>query len=208
MKIANRRSFLKKSGASALGLFLGNSFISCTKQEKQQISQNQRENMPEAAPIAIQLWTVRELIEKDAKGTLMKLADIGYQAVETAFFPKHISISKGAELIEEAGLKVCSVHIELPKGDEQKRILEMSEAYDCKDMIWHGWPEEKRYKNLGGIEDLAEEFNEAHAFCASHNLKFGLHNHWWEFETMIDGSLPFLRLRDMLHRDIFLEIDT
>lgn len=208
MKSTKRRNFIKKSGVSALGLFLGNSFIACTKQEKQQLSQNQMDALPDPAPIAIQLWTVRDLIEKDAKGTLMKLADIGYQAVETAFFPKHISISQGAKLIEEAGLKVCSVHIELPKGEEKKPVLEMAEAYNCKEMIWHGWPEEKRYKNLSGIEELADEFNEAHAFCASHELNFGLHNHWWEFETMIDGSLPFIRLRDMLHPDIFFEIDT
>lgn len=203
----NRRKFIQTGTAASASFLLAGSAFSCAE-EKSANQTEEKEMIREAAPIAVQLWTVRELIEKDAKGAIMKLGEIGYQAVETAFFPDHISISQGAEMIKSAGLEVCSVHIEKPVGDEQKRILEMAEAYDCQYMIWHGWPEEAKYKTMEGIRELADQFNEGNAFCKENGLKFGLHNHWWEFETMEDGSLPFVKLRELLDEDIFFEIDT
>ncbi|MDW3646915.1 MAG: sugar phosphate isomerase/epimerase [Bacteroidia bacterium] len=203
----NRRKFIQQGTAASASLFLAGSTIACST-EKSSTQKEEKEMMVEVAPIAIQLWTIRELIEKDAKGSIMKLGEIGYQAVETAFFPDHISIAQGADMIKAAGLKVCSVHVEKPEGDERKRILEMAEAYDCQYMIWHGWPEEPKYKSLEGIRELADQFNEGNAFCKENGLKFGLHNHWWEFEPMEDGSLPFVKLRELLDEDIFFEIDT
>ncbi|MEL6256300.1 MAG: sugar phosphate isomerase/epimerase [Bacteroidota bacterium] len=207
MEKLNRRKFIQFSGTASASLFLMGSVIGCTK-EKSTTWNEVKEMHTEVPPIAVQLWTVREFIEKDAKGTIMKLGEIGYKGVETAFFPDNISISQSADMINAAGLKVCSVHIEKPEGDEKKRILEMAEAYDCKDMIWHGWPEEAKYKSMEGIRELADQFNAANAFCKENGLKFGLHNHWWEFEKMEDGSLPILKLREMLDEDIFFEIDT
>lgn len=202
-----RRSFLELGAYGVAGVLGSSALAACvTEKKKAKIPEMPVEIPP--ANIAVQLWTVREQIEKDAKATLDKLAEMGYMAVETAFFPDHISIASGAEMIKYAGLEVCSVHVELPKGDEKKRILEMAEAYACKKMVWHGWPEEKRYLNEAGTKELAGIFNEANAFCKENGLSFGLHNHWWEFEQWEDGRLPFTVLRDMLDEDIFFEIDT
>jgi len=207
MSTLDRRKFIKQGTAASASLLLAGAAFSCSE-ENSNTQTKVPEMQIEAAPIAVQLWTIRELIEKDAKGSLMKLGEIGYQAVETAFFPDHISIAQGADMIKAAGLKVCSVHIEKPVGDEQKRILELAEAYDCPYMIWHGWPEEPKYKSKEGIRELADLFNEGNAFCKENGLKFGLHNHWWEFEQMEDGSLPIVKLREQLDDDIFFEIDT
>ncbi|HEX6889857.1 MAG TPA: hypothetical protein VF141_04175, partial [Chryseolinea sp.] len=44
------------------------------------------------AKIGFQLYTVRNEIEKDLTLTLSKVAEIGFAGVETAFWPKHITI--------------------------------------------------------------------------------------------------------------------
>jgi sugar phosphate isomerase/epimerase len=45
------------------------------------------------------------------------------------------------------------------------------------------------------------------AFLKTKGLRFGLHNHWWEFERT-DGMYPFYYLLEHLDKEIFFEIDT
>jgi len=158
--------------------------------------------------MALQLWTVRDLIEKDLETTIEQVAHIGYSAVETAFFPKEISLERSASVIERSGMAVCSIHADLPIGDNKNKVLEMAEAYRSKRIVWHGWPEDERYKTISGIEELVKIYNESNAFFKENNLEFGLHNHWWEFRKLPDGKLPFNILKETVDPDIFFEIDT
>jgi len=156
------------------------------------------------APIALQLWTVRDQIEKDMITTLKRLKEIGYNHVETAFWPDHITLQQGATALKEAGLQVCSIHCEI---NDLNQWLELSEAYQCDTLIWHGWPEDSRYQSEQGIQQLADLYNQAFDFADKNGLKFGLHNHWWEFMNSHD-QYPLAKLQPQLHPEIFFEIDT
>ncbi|MGI9542157.1 MAG: TIM barrel protein [Cyclobacteriaceae bacterium] len=160
------------------------------------------------AQIGLQLWTLRKEIEKDLAGTLQKIAAIGFRGVETAFFPEDVTIQQAAKALRKAGLKVFSVHCELPIGKQKDNILEMAEAYQCKRMVWHGWPEDPRYKTTDGIKELADIYNQAYSFAQSNGLQFGLHNHWWEFEVQAGGTYPYQTLLELIDENIFFEIDT
>lgn len=162
----------------------------------------------EPAPIALQLYSVRDEIKKDIAGTLQKVAAIGFEAVETAFWPENISLKQAGKYLNDAGLKVSSAHIELPVGDKKAVFLEVAETFNCKKMIWHGWPEDKRYSSLDGTKELADIYNESHHFAKSNGLQFGLHNHWWEFRNKIDGRYVYEVLLEHLDPGIFFEIDT
>lgn len=159
------------------------------------------------AEIALQLYSVRSFIESDVQGTLARVADMGISNVETAFWPEGMSLSQAAGLLKDTGLKVVSVHAELPFGAHRDAMLEAAEAYDCTHMVWHGWPEDERYGTLDGVRELADEYNESHAFASQNGLKLYLHNHWWEFED-VEGQLPFYVLLDELDAGILFEIDT
>ena len=158
--------------------------------------------------LAMQLWTVRHEIESNLQGTLQKVKSIGFNAVETAFFPETITIKQAGKALKNAGLKVCSIHCEMPVGRQRDVWTELAEAYECKTMIWHGWPENSQYKTVEGIKQLADNYNEANTFAKSKGLRFGLHNHWWEMTPHADGRLPFAILSDLIAKDIFYEIDT
>lgn len=162
----------------------------------------------EPAKIAVQLYTVRKELEKDIKGTLKRIADIGFEAVETAFWPKDITIKQAGQYIKGAGLSVSSAHIELPTGDQKNAMLEASEAFGCKRMIWHGWPEDIRYGTLDGTKQLVAIYNEANRFAKANGLQFGIHNHWWEFRNKVGKRLVYEILLERLDKDIFFEIDT
>ena len=158
--------------------------------------------------IALQLYTVRNEIEKDLTGTLRKISEIGFKYVETAFWPQNISIQVAAQALRDADLKVCAVHCELPLDKYRSTMLEQAKAYQCDTFIWHGWPEDPRYSTRQGIKELATLYNQCMEFSAENGLQFGLHNHWWEFRNDIDGQYPYQILRPLLDRRIFFELDT
>ena len=139
---------------------------------------------------------------------MKRIADIGFEAVETAFWPESISVKEAAQHIKDAGLSVCSAHIELPIGDQKAVFLETAKEMDCKKMIWHGWPEDIRYSSLGGTKQLVAVYNEANRFAKANGLQFGIHNHWWEFRNKVGNRFVYEVLLESLDPDIFFEIDT
>jgi sugar phosphate isomerase/epimerase len=161
------------------------------------------------ATIALQLYTVRNQIDKNIQDTLHRVAQFGFEAVETAFWPENISIKQAGKYLKDAGLTVSSSHIELPTDDQKKQtMLEVAEAFNCKRMIWHGWPEDKRYSSLEGTKELVNIYNEANHFAKSNGLQFGLHNHWWEYRNKVDERFVYQVLKESVDPDIFFEIDT
>ncbi|OQY36626.1 MAG: hypothetical protein B6243_02585 [Anaerolineaceae bacterium 4572_5.2] len=157
--------------------------------------------------IGLQLYSIRTAIDENFEDSIRKVAAMGYKNIETAFFPEHVSCARAGQLFNELGLNVVSAHCELPSDDLQRDLwLEMAEAYDCKNMIWHGWPRNDRYKSVENTKKWVEIYNEASAFAKANGLRLGLHNHWWEFEE-VDGHIPFYYLLENLDPDIFFEID-
>jgi len=61
-------------------------------------------------PVAIQMWTVRNEIADDLKGTLERIAETGYHGVEL-WFPEFPSVGKLKKMLGNCGLKVISAHI-------------------------------------------------------------------------------------------------
>jgi sugar phosphate isomerase/epimerase len=157
--------------------------------------------------IGFQLYTVRKQIEKDFEITIQKIAGMGYKGVETYTLPPNISLKQAAEVFKKNRLEVISMHTELPVGDHQKVALESAEAYGCQRVIYAGWPQGEKYKDKGAIEKTATTYNEVAAFLKTKGLKFGLHDHWWEFE-LVDKVYPFYYLLENLDKSIFFELDT
>src|SRR3982751_4791320 len=62
------------------------------------------------AKLSVQLYTVRDQIKTDIPGTLKRVRDIGYEWVETAFWPDGISLQQAAKYLQDAGLRVSSSH--------------------------------------------------------------------------------------------------
>jgi sugar phosphate isomerase/epimerase len=157
--------------------------------------------------IGFQLYSVRKQIEKDFEVTIQKIAAMGYQGVETYALPTNIDLKHAAEVFKKNGLEVFSMHTELPVGDQRGHILELADAYGCKRVVYAGWPQGEKYKDKEAIEKTAAIYNEVAAFLKTKDLKFGLHNHWWEFE-LVDNIYPFYYLLEHLDKSIFFELDT
>ncbi len=157
--------------------------------------------------IGLQLYTIRKQIDQDFDGTIRKIAQIGFEGIETFALPVNVTLEHAAKVFREAGLEIIGMHTELPAGDKKEAVLKMADAYKCDLAIYPGWPQGDKYKDTAATQHMVEVYDEASAFLKSHGLRFGLHNHWWEFEKT-DGIYPFYYLLDHVSNDVVFEVDT
>ncbi len=157
------------------------------------------------APVALQLYTVRDALAQDFDGVIRQIADMGYDGVETAGFPG-TTPQAAARLFQELGLTVSSAHAPLPLGDRQGEVLETMAALGCQRLVC-AYLSPDEYRSLDQIKRNCDMLNEANAVAVANGLSFGLHNHWWEFEP-VEGQYPYHLWLEHLDPAVFFEIDT
>jgi sugar phosphate isomerase/epimerase len=131
--------------------------------------------------IGIQLYTVREDMLRDAKGTLARLAQLGYREIESASSAKGhyygLSAKEIKQVTKDLGLALRSSHVQIDK-DWQRTVDEAAEAGQqyliCSSMPTTG-------QTTSNYERVAEVFNRSAEACQKANLRFGYHNHEYEF---------------------------
>lgn len=157
------------------------------------------------APIALQLYSVREALANDFAGVMETIADIGYVGVEPIFDLPGTTTAEAARRFKELDLEVPSAHAPLPIGEDKNRVLDVMAAFGCKRIISTKGPD--RFETIALIQQTCDLFNEAHAVAAENGLAFGIHNHWWEF-LQVEGRYVYRVMLDHLEPAIFFEIDT
>jgi sugar phosphate isomerase/epimerase len=155
-------------------------------------------------PIALQLYTVRDLLAQDYEGTIRKIAGMGYVGVETAnIFGGSPALA--AKLFSELGLTVCGAHSPMPLGDQRQEVIDTMGALQCKRLIV-AWQPPEKYKSLDGIKSICDSLNEGAAVAKAHGFKLGYHNHWFEYEPL-ESRIPIDVMLEYLDPDVFFEVD-
>src|SRR5436190_6771101 len=119
----NRRRFLQSSLGCVIGMTVDAQFSMAADPAK-------------TAPIGFQLYTVRAEFARDVPGTLKKLAEIGYKAVEfwgyagTPNVYEKYSAAELRKLLDQNGLKCCGMHMDLKALDKEnlQRTIENNQA--------------------------------------------------------------------------------
>lgn len=157
------------------------------------------------APIAVQLYSLRDALGQDYDGIIQKVADIGFVGVETAGFPG-TTRDHAVQRLQELGLTVPSGHFPLPIGDNRSEVLDTAHALGAKYVV-SGGVGPQRFASLDLIKQVCDDFNAASAAATAEGLTFGIHTHWWEFE-LVDGQLPYQLMGELLDPAVIWEIDT
>lgn len=148
--------------------------------------------MPENKIIGIQLYTIRDLVNADLKGTLEKLAKIGYKTIEAAGYSEGRFYGMPAgdykNFVSDLGLIPISSHAGFNLENAQQVIDDHVEA-GITYLVVPSIPAEKR-QSMDDYKKLADEFNKIGELCKKSGLTFGYHNHAFEFEQM-DGRVPY-----------------
>jgi sugar phosphate isomerase/epimerase len=151
---------------------------------------------PLGLPIGLELYTVRNELEKDFAGTMKRVAAIGYKEVELyAFLNKPPAEIR--RTLDNNGL-VCPVaHYDLTLQPRLAQEIDYAHQLGLKYMLV-AWLTPEERKSLDQYKRYAEFFNHAGAETRKAGIQFGYHNHNFEFKTF-NGVVAFdelLRLTD------------
>lgn len=159
-------------------------------------------------PIALQLYSVREDLEKDFEGTLKAVKAMGYEGVEFAGL-----YGRTAEEVKAAcdanGLIPYSAHIST--GALMENVAGVVGCYaeiGCK-YIAIPWAEINReLPGADGYKDFLKDIKTISNECKKHGIQLLYHNHDFEFEK-IDGKNKLdILYDDTLPFELMTEIDT
>jgi sugar phosphate isomerase/epimerase len=156
-------------------------------------------------PIALQLYSVRENLAQDFQGTLQRVKEMGYTAVETGQFAGDAQMQ--AEKFNELGLEVVAAHVKPPLDENKESTLDFMKALGNKRIVVP-WLDPKQYfQSVEGVTQAATLLNEAAVNSWEEGLSFYYHNHDFEFKK-IEGRPAFDLLLENLDPRIQFEIDT
>lgn len=137
--------------------------------------------------IGLQLYTVRAALEEEFEQTLARVAAIGYREVEFAGYFGHAA-SQVRSSLRDAGLMAPSAHIPLEAiGSGWEEVIENALAIGHRYLVVAS---ASGVTDIDGYRRVAERFNHAGEVAAKAGIRFGYHNHEFEF-TPLAGQLPY-----------------
>lgn len=144
--------------------------------------------------LGVQLYTLRSAMAEAPDTTLAALAEIGYAEVELAGLYGSTPEQMRARL-DAVGLVAASSHHGVPEiRDGWERTLEGAVVLGQSLIVVPSIPESERTPD--GLRRVADDFNRAAEAAAAAGLRFGYHNHDWEFSPLEDGTVPMRLLLD------------
>jgi sugar phosphate isomerase/epimerase len=157
-------------------------------------------------PVALQLYTVRDELEKDFRATVAKVAEIGYSSVELAG-TGGLSTSELSKLFDSLGLDVVGSHVSLQRLESSlESELDLHEALGAPYIICPYMPE--KYRSPDAIGGTCETLNEIGAACRERGIGFCYHNHNFEFDTLYESQTLFDTIYDSTDPELVLgEVD-
>ncbi|CAM4191957.1 sugar phosphate isomerase/epimerase family protein [Lederbergia lenta] len=161
----------------------------------------------------LQLFSVRDELEKDFTGTLEKLALIGYKNVELFFHGDDLKATIGnlepASLKKELDrleLKAVSAHIaeEHLEVDKVKEVIEYAKLLGVQSLVIAI----AYFKNKEDVLSFSEKLNKYGALLKTHNLQLYYHNHFHEFQKFDGDYVLDLILKNTNEDLLKIEFDT
>ena len=148
----------------------------------------------------VQLWSVREALKADFKGTIRRLKAMGYDGVEFAGDYGGMEMEALRAFLDEVGIEPVSAHVGVKHVEA---FLPQAKALGLSYLV------EPYHKLSTGEEVLAfaTELNRVGQLCTQAGIPFSYHNHDFEFEV-VEGLTILETL--MAHTDeqhVFFQLD-
>lgn len=196
----DRRKFLKTGSLLASSFALGG--LACNSSESTtgkgngtDTSGNNDTAATAATPTSqsltsfgLQLYTLRDVIPADPKGTLKQVAGYGYKQIEgyegdqgIYWGMTHTDFKK---YMDDLGMTLVSSHCNIEKDFEKKAAQagEIGMKYLISPYIG-------AQKTVDDYKKYADKFNKLGDICKKNGLRFAYHNHGYTF-TSFEGQMP------------------
>jgi sugar phosphate isomerase/epimerase len=192
-----RREFIQSSTMAVIGTLAIPTFLHAAKQKAQ---------------IGLQIYTLRDSIFQDPKGVLKQVADFGYKKVETFAYRDGsifgMPFADFGKYMKDIGMKVTSGHygLDQAKSDTWEKAVTDAKSIGQEYMVVPYLNEPDR-KTIDDYKRVCEALNKAGEVCRKNGVKFGYHNHAFEFETL-EGKVPYdVMLAELDPKLVDMELD-
>src|SRR5262245_5753037 len=136
------------------------------------------------APIAVQLFSLRNEMQHDFAGVIHTLAETGYVGVEPCQgLPDTLDEATKAQIIHDCGLGVCSLHVAPPLDDDEAKVIAAAGAYGAQCLVL-AYYDDTAFRSVEGIQKACNFINRCSQAAARHGLEFGYHNHNAELQLV------------------------
>lgn len=186
----SRRAFIK-SGAMALtaASLLPGSVFAAQKQK---------------GIIGVQLYSIRDEMTKDPLGSLTQVAKMGYKYVEHANYVNRkfygYSAPEFKKILDGMGLNMISGHTVMGRqhwdetkkdfSDSWKMTIEDAGILQQKYVVSPSMDNSMR-KSYDDFKHYMDIFNKCGELCKKQGMKFGYHNHDFEFSEQLNNEKLF-----------------
>ncbi|HZY35175.1 MAG TPA: sugar phosphate isomerase/epimerase [Mucilaginibacter sp.] len=217
----NRRKFLQGAGTLALGSMVFNSRAASLLNYRPQHA------------VGLQLFTFFGIIDDDVKGTLTKIAAIGYKEMESAFSKKGgyygMTPKEFKAMVEDLGMTWKSHHVlgapfkmpagaKMPNGpdgkpmvlpvmrnlrDNMQELVDEAAAGGLEYLVCANAPTD----TLEDLKSSIEILNKTGEVTKKAGIQFCYHNHDMEFKN-VEGKIPYeLLLSETDAKNVKMELD-
>jgi sugar phosphate isomerase/epimerase len=171
--------------------------------------------------VGLQLYSVRDDMTKDPKGSLEKLSKMGYVYVEHANYVNRkfygFSAQEFRKILDDLGLKMISGHTVMGKQhwDDAKKDFSDSWKYTVDDaaVLGQKWVispsmDNSMRKNYDDFKKYMDIFNKSGELCQKQGMRFGYHNHDFEFSEKLNGEKLFdIMMKSLNPKLVAMQLD-
>src|SRR5688572_3646461 len=154
--------------------------------------------------VGLQLYSIRDEMKSDPLGTLKQLSAMGYKHVEHANYVDRKFYGYGAKefkkILSDLGMDMPSGHTVLggKHWDATKKDFTDLWKYTVEDAAIAGQQfvispslEKEHWKTADDLRRFMDVFNKSGELCNKSGMKFGYHNHAFEFSEKLDGKVVY-----------------
>jgi sugar phosphate isomerase/epimerase len=159
-------------------------------------------------PIGLELYSVRDVLMKDLKGTVTAVAKMGYEVVE--FYSPYFSWTMDQamdvrKLLDDLGIKCLSTHNDRRSfaADNVQKAIDLNSTIGSKLIVMAS---AGRVDGLDGWKKVADDLNFGAGKYKAAGIRAGYHNHQAEWKP-IDGTKPMVVLAKNTGKDVVLQLD-
>jgi sugar phosphate isomerase/epimerase len=162
----------------------------------------------------LQLYSVRNALQRDSVGTLEQIAEIGYtnlqltRVVATAAGITHVAGTMGAgELrrrVAGLGMRIVSLHASIDEQTDWDRLLAFTQEVGSASIA----VPIAFFRDRSGVEAYARTLNRYGERCRAGGLAFYYHNHFQEFQVLGGQTVMETLLAQTERELVRFEFDT
>ncbi|MGN7988479.1 sugar phosphate isomerase/epimerase family protein [Pedobacter sp. 22226] len=197
----SRRSFILNSSMAAAAALLVPSFAFA----------------PDKKVVGLQLYSLRDELPKDVRGTIAKVAKAGFKEVETYGFSIKdqfwgLTPKEFKALLDANGLKAPSGHYGLGTYLADGNTTELKAAIAAakvlgSEYVTIPWLDDSIRKNADDYKKIALRINEAGKMAKTAGIRLAYHNHNFEFEKHGDTTGYEILLKGTDKKFVDFELD-